>query len=190
MHPTEAKKLLRQSIAERLARLSPKDRAAESRSVCRRVMENLPTPPLCVCAYIPLKDEVDIHPLLEELLATNYELYLPRFEGKLVFRRATDLKTLTKGKFDIPEPPADAAMLDPQAETVVLVPGRAFTRDGQRMGRGNGGYDIWIRGQRKANPATQFWGVCFEHQVVNEVPMEGHDERVDATVTARMIIRP
>ncbi len=149
-------------------------------------MEALPSPPLSVCAFVPFKDEVDIRPLIEELLATNYDLYLPRFEGgKLAFRQAKDLDHLTIGPFDIPEPSSDSPALPLSSETIVLVPARAYTKTGERLGRGNGGYDIWIREQRKLNPRTQFWGICFEAQVMNEVPMEGHDERVDRVVTDR-----
>lgn len=185
MHPIEAKKQLRSSIKLRLMRLSDKDCAAEARSLCRRILQSLPPPPANVCGYVSLKDEIDIKPLLSELLGKGYDLFLPRFEGKLVFRKADDLEHLTPGKFDIPEPSEDSLQLDPAAAAIVLVPGRAFTKKGERMGRGNGGYDIWIREKRKVSPETQFWGVAYEHQIMNEVPMEEHDERVDRIVTAR-----
>jgi hypothetical protein len=61
----------------------------------------------------------------------------------------------------------------------------AFQTGMMRMGGGNGGYDIWIREKRKVSPETQFWGVAYEHQIMNEVPMEEHDEKVDRIVTAR-----
>ncbi len=185
MHPSEQKKVLRDSIKLRLMRLSDKDRAAEARSLCRRILQRLPPPPANVCGYVSLKDEIDIKPLLGELIAKGYDLFLPRYEGKLVFRKADDLEHLMPGKFDIPEPSEDSLLLDPAAPAIALVPGRAFTKRGERMGRGNGGYDIWIREKRNTSPETQFWGVAYEHQIVNDVPMEGHDERVDLVVTAR-----
>lgn len=69
--------------------------------------------------------------------------------------------------------------------TIVLVPGRAFDRERQRLGRGNGGYDIWIAKQRQQNPATKYWGVAFEHQIVPSIPVESHDQPMDAVVTPR-----
>ncbi|MFA7682254.1 MAG: 5-formyltetrahydrofolate cyclo-ligase, partial [Candidatus Peribacteraceae bacterium] len=69
-----------------------------------------------------------------------------------------------------------------------LIPGRAFDRDGNRLGRGNGSYDHWIREQRTANPQTKIWGIAFECQIVPIVPTEEHDERVDALITARGLI--
>jgi 5-formyltetrahydrofolate cyclo-ligase len=177
---------LREAIAHRISQLSEKDRAAESRSICRRILEELPKDPVTVCAYYAMPNEVDLKPFLEELLQKGYPLFLPRCESeKLVFRQVHDLSSLKQGSFDIPEPSHDAPALDPQTASHVIIPGRAFTQTGERMGRGNGGYDHWIADQRKINPKTLHWGVCFECQLVPEVPMEAHDERVDAVVTVR-----
>ena len=182
----QKKSQLRDAIKKRIAQMSEKDRAAESRSICRRILETLPDAPVMICAYNPITYEVDIRPLLEELLAKKYQLYLPRYEGgKNVFRKLEDLKDLTKGSFDILEPPRDAELLPGEGETIALVPSRAFDRMGGRLGRGNGGYDHWIAAQRSQNPQTQFWGICFDCQLVQEVPMEEHDERVDGVITGR-----
>lgn len=181
----EEKALLRQRIQERLQQMDAKQRAAEGRSVCRRILEHLPTAPCSICAYVPLITEVDVRPMLEEILKRGNALYLPRFEGKLTFRRAEHLKDLKPGALKIPEPPEDAEELDPKMLDIALIPGRAFDRQGHRLGRGNGGYDVWITEQRKANPKTLFWGIAFEMQIVDRVPTEAHDAAVDEILTAR-----
>ena len=131
---------LREDIQIRLSRMSEKDQAAESRSVSRRLLELLPSDPVTICAYVPLPDEVDIRPFLEELLQKNYPLYLPRFEGNaLVFRQADDLSNLERGALNIHEPSAESPKLDPSHATHIIIPGRAFDRSGGRLGRGNGG---------------------------------------------------
>ena len=185
MHIRDTKKQLRLAIEERLAHLSPADREKESRSLCRRVLERIPNSSI-VCAYWPLKTEANIRPLIEELLKTGHDVYLPCFEGKLLFRKCTEVQTLTKGELGIMEPSRDAVELNRNAENViVLVPARGYDRSCNRLGRGNGGYDIWIAEQRTRNPSTAFWGIALECQMVNEVPMEEHDQYVDAVVTAR-----
>lgn len=190
MDPRAAKSSLRLAIKDRLAQMSAKDHHAESTSLCRRILEQLPPAPMHLTAFFPLKDEVDIRPLLIALHERGDVLYLPRFEsGKMVFRKAESLTDLPPGAFGIPEPPPTAPLLAPTDLTIALVPARAFNRKGERLGRGNGGYDIWIRAQRTANPRTQFWGICFERQLVDQIPMESHDEQVDAIVTARGITR-
>lgn len=180
------KEHLRGSIQERLARMSSKDRAAESRSLCRRIREALPPQPGAIAGFVPMPTEPDIRPLLQELLDEGWTVYLPAFErNRLAFRRAASFEGLPIGPLKIPEPPPEAEALDPKNLTIALVPARAFDRSGNRMGRGNGGYDVWVRAQRAANSGTAFWGVCFECQLANAVPMEAHDERVDAVFTAR-----
>jgi 5-formyltetrahydrofolate cyclo-ligase len=176
---------LQQSIRERLERLSKAEREAESRSICRRLIENLPDDVRTACAFVPIRDEVDIRPVLHELRKRGISIFLPCFEKALAFREARDFGELTPGAFRIPEPPPEADLLDPKALDLAIVPGRAFDATHNRLGRGNGGYDRWIRAQRAANLRTRFWGVCFECQVVNAVPMEPHDERVDAVITPR-----
>lgn len=187
----EEKALLRTRIVERMEHLSPKERAAESRSICRRILEHLSADIRTVCAYVPLPSEADIRPLLRTFLRRKIALFLPRFAGnRLTFHEVTDLDHLVLGALNIREPSPDSPALDPRNLDLVLIPGRAFDREGHRLGRGNGGYDVWIRAQRAANPTTRFWGVSLECQIARDVPSEAHDETVDSVITARGPLGP
>jgi 5-formyltetrahydrofolate cyclo-ligase len=186
MHVRDEKQRIRDAVKERLARVSDTARHAESRTLCKQLLRILPQDAFTLTAYYPLKDEPDLRLLLGELMARGCRVFLPRFEGKtMVYRQTVNLFNLPPGTFKIPEPLPDAALLDPKALDVALIPGRAFTRDGRRVGRGNGGFDIWIAAQRAANPGTRILGVCFECQIVNDIPVEPHDQAMDAVVTAR-----
>lgn len=185
---SEQKQQLRNSIKERLERLSDDERHAEGRTLSRILLQKLPSP-VTICAYFPLKSEVDIRLLLQELATRGDRVFLPRFEdNQLKFRLADDLNQLTPGAFTIPEPLETSPLLEANEVEIVLVPGRAFDRSGNRLGRGNGGYDTWIETQRKKNPKTKFWGVCLECQLVDQVPAEEHDEKMDAIITANQWI--
>jgi len=174
-------------MEERLAHMSEKDRAAESRSICRRLLPIIPKGS-SVCAYYPLRTEVDLRPLMRELLERGDTVYLPCIEhGILAFRRAETLENLEPGELRIPEPPKNAEELDPQNLDFVLVPGRAFDRKGNRLGRGNGGYDKWIQKQRTVKN-TRTIGIAFDCQFLYKIPMEQHDETVDAIALPRSIV--
>jgi 5-formyltetrahydrofolate cyclo-ligase len=179
------KQRLHASIRERLSHLPAADRERESRLLCKRLEELLPSDTKTLCAFVPIQDEVNLRPFIADVLHRGIALYLPCFRTTLVFRRCTDLALLTKGTLNILEPPIDAEELDPQELEFAIVPGRAFDRQGNRLGRGNGGYDRWIALQRAANQHTAYWGVCYECQVVESVPIEPHDEPMDAVVTER-----
>lgn len=191
MDTKQQKQQLRLSIAERMQKLSQKDRDAESRSICRRIKENLPENTQTICAYYPMPTEVNIIPLLQEFLDAGKTIALPRSEGKaFLFRTVTSLTDLPPGPFRIPEPGPDAPPLDLASIDLALIPGIAFDPAGNRLGRGNGGYDQWIKKIREANPNVTLWGIGFDCQMVNIIPLEPHDATVDAIITPRMMIAP
>lgn len=180
---------LRAAMQQRLSGFSDTQRAAESRALCHSLMKILPMEPTAIASFFPLADEPDVRPVLRDLLQQGHHIFLPRLEEeKIVFRRAQNLSSVQPGRLGIAEPPADAPLLDPTKLAYALIPGRAFDRRGQRLGRGNGGYDAWIHMQRQIHPETAFIGVALEPQVVSEVPVEPHDERVDVLVTPHGIV--
>ena len=187
MDPRAEKAKLRMAIKERLQKYPEHARHAESRTISREILKVLPMDAaFSLAAYYPLKDEVDLRPLLEELTERGVHIYLPCFEHKhFVFRLARDMESLLPGDFRIPEPLKNAPLLDPGTLDYALIPARAYTLRGERLGRGNGGYDIWIRDQRKKNQRTKIFGVALECQILPAIPMEAHDETVDGIVTAR-----
>ncbi len=69
----------------------------------------------------------------------------------------------------------------PFVPELVLVPGLAFTRDGQRLGRGGGFYDRLLGG--RARGAFKV-GLGFACQMRASIPREGHDVLLDAVVFA------
>lgn len=181
-----AKQRMREAMKERFFHIPERARQTESRILCKRLQELFKNPPPVLAAFFPLATEPDIRPFLRHALAAGIELYLPAAgEKKFSLRRITSFNDLRVGPWNIPEPRPGLQELDPKHLQYALIPGRAFDREGWRIGRGGAGYDIWIRSQRSQNPATIFWGIAFECQVLCAVPHEDHDERLDGIVTAR-----
>jgi 5-formyltetrahydrofolate cyclo-ligase len=136
-----------------------------------------------------MPSEADIREVLQELIDASHALYLPRFlKNGFEFRRCTGLRTLVSGMYGLLEPPADAQPLDRSTVNYALIPGVAFDRQGNRLGRGNGGFDRWIADVRKENPKAHLWGIALEYQIVHSVPVEPHDQPMDAIITAREMI--
>ncbi len=77
--------------------------------------------------------------------------------------------------------PADEAI--PVIPDVLLIPGLAFSTNGERLGRGKGFYDKFLFDYRGIKV-----GVCFEVQLVAEMPTEAHDVNLDYIVTEERII--
>lgn len=154
------------AIRERLAGL-PEMRAARS-----------------VMAFISLPDELDMDPILGDLIAEGKAVYVPRTfvrERRMVPVRLRDLGQLRMGEYGIREPNTEETG-DPAGLDLVIVPGRAFDRRGNRLGRGGGFYDAFMSapGFRALRCA-----VAFECQILPDVPHDGTDVPVDVIVTER-----
>ena len=79
-----------------------------------------------------------------------------------------------------PTESVDPAWPDPSWPDVVIVPGLAFTSAGDRLGQGGGWYDRFLAGVR---PECRTIGVGFVEQIVDALPVEDHDIRLDHVVT-------
>lgn len=77
------------------------------------------------------------------------------------------------------EPAGDARAVMPFEIDAVVVPGVAFTKDGARMGRGKGFYDKYL--SKNEFRALKI-GVCFKEQVLDGLPVEPHDVKMDVVI--------
>ena len=121
-------------------------------------------------------------PATDEVLArwaSTRRVVLPRVEGDAMRFYACRPDALVFGAFGILEPqgerPCPAGEID-----LVVCPGVAFTADGRRLGRGRGYYDRYL-----GDPAFRGFrvGVCYAHQLVDDLPVEPHDVRMDRVIT-------
>lgn len=62
---------------------------------------------------------------------------------------------------------------------VIFVPGLAFSKTGDRLGRGKGCYDATLKHYK----SSIFVGVCFEEQILDHIPTEPHDISMDFVCT-------
>ncbi|MSR67362.1 5-formyltetrahydrofolate cyclo-ligase [Candidatus Peribacteria bacterium] len=176
---------LRRAIKERLTRMSENDRRVESQIIVRELRKMLPESMTTIAVYFPYLDEPDIQSLVAELLEQKNVICLPKAEMHgMTMHRIRSLDDVQKNPVTGIFEPIEPAPLDETTIAIVIIPGRAFLRTGERLGRGNGGYDRWISDQRKRNPETRFIGVCFDCQIVQEMPTEQHDEKVDVVLSA------
>jgi len=133
-----------------------------------------------VMGYAPMGDEPDIEPILCATRAT----VLPRWTGhEYEPARIANLQAdLCPGQFGVREPDSGCPAMNWTEIDVILVPGLAFDRTGNRLGRGGGYYDRLLECARKAGPVTAV-GICFEWQLQKDVPITTHDQQLDLIVS-------
>jgi len=130
-----------------------------------------------VLLFSSLPDEISTRSLLgcrDKLIA------LPVVEGDCLLLRVYDPAFLAPGYRGIMEPTEDAALLDPENVDLAVVPGMAFDPHGRRLGRGGGYYDRLLPLLR-----CPIVGLCYDCQIVQNVPVMAYDKKVDAIVTEK-----
>ncbi len=178
----EAKAVLRREMRLRLRAVNAQARAEWSRSIVTAILQHLEAEGFeTVMAYAAMPSEVD----LDALWSWPGGLVLPRVSGKrLLLHRVDRLESLTPGTLGIREPVSGLEETTLGSVDCVLVPGLAFSPlDGGRLGRGGGFYDRLLEGF-----GGRRIGVAFGFQLVDEVPCEAHDIRVDALVTEQGLL--
>ena len=189
MHIADQKEALRTAVKERLKHMNTEERAAEGRSISRRLLEQIPEGST-VCAYYAMPTEANIQLFLQTHIDRGDPLYLPCFEDqKLVFRQCDDLTTLIQGPLNTMDPHASCPELEPSQAEYILVPGLAFDHAGHRLGRGNGGYDRWFSNHAEALTNAKIIGIALDCQIEREVPAEEHDQVMHAVATPREWIK-
>lgn len=128
--------------------------------------------------YHSLPDEVDTHGLVRRWSGQK-RILLPVVKGEdLELKLYTGDNHLTQGAFRIDEP-TGPAFTDYAAIDLAVIPGVAFDRRGNRLGRGKGYYDRLL----PRIPSAYKIGICFPFQLVEEIPAEPFDIRMDEIVT-------
>lgn len=167
MLSADEQKAAAQAVFAQLASFAPYRRA-------RRVM-----------AYMASRGELSLAPVIEDALRSGKTLLLPRCDapGEMTARRIAGLEDLAQGMYGLLEPKAVCEIAAPQEIDMILVPGVAFDRAGRRLGQGGGYYDRFL----KKSGALRV-GVCHGFALLDAVPHEAHDERMDFVITPGGIV--
>lgn len=137
-----------------------------------------------ILAYYPIRNEVNLRPLLETY-QDQKTLLLPvvKRQHQMELHQYTGRDSLKKGAYGIPEP-VGASYKGPI--DLIIVPGVGFDRKLHRIGRGGGYYDRFLKKHRRALKVA----VAYDFQIVDSVPVNWLDRKVDVVVTPSSLIRP
>ncbi len=187
----DEKQILRRILAECRAELPA--RSAERRSVLvqRKLIDSSSyTAAAAVVLYAAKDNEVATDLIFTHALASRRRVFFPRIVAhtRLLSLVSVDHPAqLQPGAFGILEP--TGAELAPHADlerALICVPGVAFGRAGQRLGRGGGYYDRLLAA---LEPQTVTVGLAYSFQVLDRLPEESFDRRLGLIVTESAIHR-
>jgi 5-formyltetrahydrofolate cyclo-ligase len=143
-----------------------------------------------VVAYWALSDEVDLSPSLHLWVEEGKRVFLPIVgeDLSLAFVRWDPTARMIVGRGGAKHPGLshDDGKLSEDLTTVSLVPGVAFDASGSRLGRGKGCYDRVLADLSQLGATI---GVAYSCQLLDQVPTEDHDHRLDWLVDEQSLRR-
>ena len=131
----------------------------------------------CVIFYASMATEVNTHEMIDESIKMGKVVGVPAvFKGEkdLIISQIMDrTKQFENGPYGISQPTKESVKPIPYDKIdLLLVPGIAFDKNGNRLGRGKGYYDRLLE---KLPTPTVTIGLCFDFQVVKSIPKLPHD---------------
>ena len=176
----QLKQSLRAEARQRLRALSPEAQKFQSTLACELFLSQpLYKHAKSLLLYMPLQAELDVRLILERAISDRKDVALPRFLPETNSYGAFFVRDepLAPGPYNVLEPsmrnPAPLNQLD-----LILVPGLGFDARGRRLGRGKGFYDRLL-----CTTTGVKCGICFDEQLLAEIPVEPHDIHLDFVAT-------
>lgn len=141
--------------------------------------------------YVNFRSEVETIPIINKCLAEKKQVVVPLTDpqnSKLIpYIISNPDKQLKPGYCGIPEPaPSHTETIDPGKIDIIILPGSVFDATGGRLGYGGGYYDRFLESDA---PTAFRMGLAFELQVATAIPLLPHDQKLQALVTEKRIIR-
>lgn len=145
----------------------------------------------CVSIYLSFGNEVDTFLIVEWLKQNNKSVVVPYTEKKEINLTPVYIEDIdedtTLSPFGYPEPIIERVKKAKLEEVdFVIVPGVAFDDSKNRIGYGKGYYDQYLSG---FNPEIKFAGLAYDFQLLDSIPTEQHDIRMDMIITEKRVIR-
>jgi 5-formyltetrahydrofolate cyclo-ligase len=182
----------KQIIRDEILKLLRKQREESRQKKSSQIKKKLFSQPLFLQAdtimfYISKREEVDTTGMIEEALKKGKKVVVTMILANEKKRIPTQLidpkKQLEKGPYGIYQPKKQF-MRKIMLKTIdlIIVPGVAFDRRGNRLGRGGGYFDRFLAKLKKRN--VPIIGLAFKFQILNKLPVFSHDIPVNKLIFA------
>ena len=165
-------------------RTAPKISQETTPSITQNIQNIIDHLPSCqtIGVYLPMHNEPDMTSLIAQ--NPNKKFALPKvINGEMIFAEYQNSdQTARNIKFPLLQEPLSHNALLPD---LLIIPGLAFDLKGYRLGLGKGHYDRYL----SKNHNLKTIGVCFSQNLLQRLPTEDHDCKMDYIVTEHSIIK-
>lgn len=139
-----------------------------------------------VLFYAAVHREVQLDPAIRAAQQYGKRVVFPRVVGEeLKLYHVSDVsEDLKLGYTNIPEPKTSLPEIKSTELDLILVPGIVFDPEGNRIGYGKGHFDRFLEDLSAAKI-----GVAYDFQLVDLIPAEEHDVKMDYVLTEKGVIK-
>lgn len=139
--------------------------------------------------FLSFGSEIETRDIIDRALEDKKLVALPYMTGKpheMLFLKIQSLKDLVKNSTGIYEPVfKEENTVVSDKDTIIVVPGLAFDKNGYRIGYGGGYYDKYM----SENEYMKAIGLCFDFQITDSIPTDEYDVKSDIIITDRRVIK-
>ena len=172
-----SKQIIRKEILAKRNAMPREIRLEKSNIICKNIIEtDAYKQAEAILSYIPVGSEVDTKELIQQCFLDQKMVFVPKVSGKdMNFYRIRSLKECMSGFKGIPEPEEcpekeffQILGTTPKENTLMIMPGAVFDRDGNRIGYGGGYYDRYLSKDRQDGRgySGRTMAVAFDFQLV------------------------
>ncbi|CVI73054.1 putative 5-formyltetrahydrofolate cyclo-ligase [Clostridiales bacterium CHKCI001] len=137
-----------------------------------------------IYTYVSYRAEVDTKKLIQQAWKDGKNVAVPKVCGEIInFYQIHSMDDLESGIKGILEPAVHCIPLEEQ-DAVLLVPGAVFDQEGYRIGYGGGFYDRYL----ETHPNYLSVALAYECQVIDYVPRQPWDQKIDCIITEEACI--
>jgi len=185
------KEEIRRKILKKRLSLSSEDIRDKSRQIFLNLAETVEyINSQNIMFYVATRSEVQTEEIIKMSIKTGKNVFVPiilpeclNLAPSKIFNFDTELE---KGKKGILEPKKEYYRLFPSENIdLIIVPGVAFDLRGNRIGRGFGYYDNFLR---KVRSSVKIVALAFEMQIVKKIPNDKNDIPVHGIITENRIM--
>lgn len=141
-----------------------------------------------IFAFVSFKSEVDTYKFIEHAISEGKTVGVPKIikkEKYMEVYKITSLSDLESGYFGVMEPIEGCEKISKDNIDFILMPGAVFDEKGGRIGYGGGFYDKFLSDIKESIPKI---AIAYELQIVDSVPMEEYDIKIDGIITEKRAI--
>ncbi|XP_027949615.1 5-formyltetrahydrofolate cyclo-ligase isoform X2 [Eumetopias jubatus] len=187
---SSAKRSLRAELKQRLRAMSAEERLRQSHLLAQKVMAHSRyQESKRISIFLSMQDEVETEEIIKDIFRRGKTCFIPRYQFQsnhmdmVKLASPEEVSSLPKTSWDIHQPEEDEVReeaLSTGGLDLIFMPGLGFDKQGNRLGRGRGYYDTYLKRclqQQDVRPYTM--ALAFREQICLQVPVDENDMKVD-----------